>query len=100
MKIKVGKYTINSNKWSWWVEEEYEVSKGKTKGSIQTRNVTGFCTSFEKCRNSFAERRIGEDGATNLLELLDALNRVFEDMKALNEAKLNADMNKLKEISK
>lgn len=97
MKMKVGKYTINSDKWCWWIEEEYEVSKGKTKGSIKTRNVTGYCQTFEKCLNSFAERRIGESEATTLLELLNALNRVFEDVKALNEAKLEEDIKEIAE---
>ncbi len=99
MKIKVGKYIINSDKWCWWIEEEYEVTKGKTKGETKTRNVTGYCHTFEKCLNSLIERRIGESEATTLIELLNVLQSVFEDIKVFDEAKFKADMERLKEIT-
>lgn len=96
MKIKFGKFILNSDKLSWWIEEEYEIKKGKNKGKTELRNVTGWCNSFEKCRNSFIERRIGENGATALLEVLDGFSSLFEDLKALDEVKFKADAEKLK----
>lgn len=100
MKIKFGKFILNSDRLNWWINEEYEIEKGKNKGKTELRNVTGWCNSFEKCRNSFIERRIGENGATALLEVLDSLNSLFEDLKALDEVKFKADSEKLKEMSK
>lgn len=100
MKIKFGKFILNSDRLNYWIEEEYEIEKGKNKGKTELRNVTGWCNSFEKCRNSFIERRMGEDGATALLEVLDGFKSLFEDLKALDEAKFEADSEKLKEMSK
>ena len=100
MKIQVGKYIINSDSRNWWIEEEYEVTKGDTKGKIKIRNITGYCWTFERCLKNFRERTLGESGATTLLELLEALRSVFEDMDAINRAKFEADVKKLEEVSK
>lgn len=99
MKIKVGKFYLCSDRYCYWIDEEYEVEKGKNKGKTKLRNVTGWCNSFEKCRNSFIERRMGENGETALLEVLDGFKSLFEDLKALDEAKFKADMERLKEVA-
>lgn len=100
MKIQVGKYIINSDSRNWWLEEEYVVTKGDTKGKIKIRNITGYCWTFEKCLQTFRERTLGESGATTLLELLEALRSVFEDMDAINRAKFESDIKLLEEMSK
>lgn len=99
MKIQIGKYIINSDRYNWWIDEEYEISKGKHKGEVDVRHLTGYCWTFEKCLQTFRERTLGESGATALLELLEALRSVFEDMDTLNRAKFEEDMKKLKEMS-
>lgn len=100
MKIKVGKFYLCSDRYCYWINEEYEVEKGKTKGTKKIRNVTGYCHTFEKVIQTFRERRIGECGATTLLKLLDALTAVYSDMDALNEAEFKEHMRMLKEMSK
>lgn len=100
MKIQVGKYIINSDKLNWWIDEEYEISKGKHKGETDIRHLTGYCWTFEKCLKNFRERTLGESGATTLLELLEALRSIFEDMDTINRAKFEADVKKLEEVSK
>ena len=100
MKIQVGKYILNSEKLNWWIDEEYEISKGKHKGETDIRRLTGYCWTFEKCLKSFREQTLGESEATTLLELLEALRSVFEDMDAINRAKFEADVKKLEEVSK
>lgn len=98
MKIQVGKYIINSDKYNWWIDEEYEISKGKHKGETDIKHLTGYCWTFERCLKNFRERTLGDNEATTLLELLEAVGSVFEDMDALNKAKLEADMKQLEEM--
>lgn len=98
MKIQVGKYIINSDSRNWWIEEEYAVTKGDTKGKIKIRNITGYCWTFEKCLQTFRERTLGASEATTLTQLLEALQRLFGDMDTLNRAKFEADLDELKEM--
>lgn len=94
MKIKVGNYMLNSDSLNWWITEEYETKSGKT----DERMITGYCYTFEKALQTFAERKIGSTEATTLTQLLEALRDIFEDLKALNEVKFEADSEKLKEM--
>ncbi len=94
MKIKVGKYILNSDALNFWITEEYETKSGKT----DERMVTGYCYTFEKLLETFLQRKIGGSDATTLSALLIALKSVFEDMMALNESKFESDTDKLKEM--
>lgn len=98
MKIKVGKFYLCSDRYCYWINEEYEVEKGKTKGAKKIRNVTGYCHTFEKVIQTFRERRIGNTEATTFIQLLDALKDIFEDMIELDRAKFESDTDKLKEM--
>ena len=100
MKIQVGKYIINSDKYNWWIDEEHEISKGKHKGETDIRHLTGYCWTFERCLKNFCERTLGDNEATTLLELLEALKDVFEDMDTLNRTKFEEDIKKLEGVSK
>lgn len=98
MKIRIGHYIINSDKYNWWIDEEYEISKGKHKGETDIRHLTGYCWTFEKCLKSFRERTLGASEATTLAQLLEVLQRLFGDMDTLNRAKFEADLDELKEM--
>lgn len=100
MKIQIGKYIINSDSHNWWIDEEYQISKGKNKGTTDVRHLTGYCWTFERCLQTFRERTLGANEATTLTELLEVLQRLFGDMDTLNRAKFEADLNKLKEMVK
>lgn len=94
MKIKVGTYILNSDSLNWWITEEYETKSGKT----DERMITGYCYTFEKALQTFAERRIGSTEATTFIQLLEALRDIFEDMVELDRAKFESDADKLKEM--
>lgn len=100
VKIEVGRYTINSDKWNWWIEEKYEVEKGKNKGSIATKRVTGYCRTFERCLQTFRERGIGDSDTNTLEEVLELLRSLFEDMDTLDRAKFEEDMKAIKALSR
>lgn len=95
MKIKFGKFILNSDDRNWWITEEHETKSGKT----DERMITGYCYTFEKALQTFIERRSGSTEATTFAELLEALENLFEDVKALDEAKFKADSEKLKEMT-
>lgn len=94
MKIKVGNYILNSDSLNFWISEEYETKSGKT----DERMITGYCYTFDKALQTFAERRIGNTEATTFIQLLDALKDIFEDMIELDRAKFESDTDKLKEM--
>lgn len=99
MKVRFGKYILNSDRLCYWIDEEYEVEKGKTKGETAIRPLTGYCWTFERCLKTFRERTIGKSEATTLAELLSVLESVFKDLDAINRIKFDEDMKKLKEMS-
>lgn len=99
MKIKFGKYILNSDRFCFWIDEEYEIEKGKTKGETAIRPLTGYCWTLERCLKTFRERTIGKSEATTLAELLSVLESVFEDMDAINRINFEEEMKKLKEMS-
>lgn len=100
MEIKVGRYILNSDSRNYWIDEEFEISRGKHKGEIGVRHLTGYCWTLEKCLQSFRERSIGGTDATTLSELLEALKEVYENMDALNRAAFEQGLKKLEDCGK
>lgn len=99
MRIRVGEYYLNSDKWNWWITEIRTREKGKHIGEEYEENLTGYCWTFEKVCQTFVERTIGQSEATTLSELLNALQGVYEATEALDKAKFEKNMQMLEEMS-
>lgn len=99
MKIKVGNYYINTDKWNTWITEEYTKEKGKHAGDKEVRMITGYCWTFEDALQTFRERTLGDSQATTLNELLEALRSVFEAMDAIDREAFEQGIKKLEEIN-
>ena len=96
MKIKIGKYYINSDKRNWWITEEYKREKSKYADKVEEKRVTGYCWTLDKCIQSFAERQIGGSDANTVLQFLETVRSVYDDMVAFNTVALENDLEKMK----
>ena len=99
MRIRVGKYYLNSDKWNWWITEVRTREKGKNVGEEYEEMVTGYCWTFERACQTFVERTIEQSEATTLSELLTVLQGVYDATEALVKAEFDARWQLLKEIS-
>lgn len=103
MKIKLGKYTLNSDSMCMWIDEEYETINQKTKkptGKLETRRVAGYSTSLQNLLRSFRDTKVGGSDAESLEELIEVLRSVYEDMEHLYRCGVEEGLQKLKEMSK
>lgn len=98
MKIQVGKYTLRSDRYCMWVDEEYVIEDGKHKGETDTRRAAGYCTSFTRLLEDFRQKKACGIDAESLEELIEVLRTTFEDMDALNTAAAENDFRILREM--
>lgn len=89
MEIKRKKYILNSDKWSWWIDEEYTNKKGKK----DIRNVSGYYPTLEQLSNGFIERELGSIEAKSLKALK-------EQVQAIKDGLVDMTYRKVKEITK
>lgn len=100
MKIKFGKYIIYSDSMSLWINEEYEIEKGKHAGEIEERRVAGYSTSLQNLLRSFRDAKVGGSDAESLEELIEVLRATYDDMERLYKCAVENDFKLLKEMSK
>ncbi len=89
MEIKRKKYILNSDRWSWWIDEEYINKKGKK----DIRNVSGYYPTLEQLANGFVERELGSIEAKSLKALK-------EQVQAIKDGLVDMTYKKVKEITK
>ena len=100
MKIKVGKFTLNSDQWCLWISEEYEVTNEKTgRKNKRERKVAGYSNDYKKLLRSFCEHRHKAAEAETVKELVKALEQTYEDMVSLNDAAVKNDFRMLKKMA-
>lgn len=91
MEIKVGKYTLYSDQWSMWIEEEYTYigKKGKNEGKKvkETRKVAGYSSNLVQLLKSFNENQYRNDDATEMEQVLEKMTMTERTMmKFINAA--------------
>lgn len=104
MEIRIGRYILRSDRFCMWIEEEYEVKNGKTKGKVVTRRVAGYTTTFEQLLRDFIQVKHRDNDAKTVAELLKIFKQTAEDTEAIKKTALKEDFriirNKAKEINK
>lgn len=56
--IKISdKHYLKADSSCMWIEEEYEVEKGSTKGEVVSKRVSGYGRDYETIFNSFYDRK-------------------------------------------
>lgn len=91
---------MQSDSMSMWVNEEYEIEKGKHAGELQERRVAGYSTSLQNLLRSFRDSKVGGSDAESLEELIEVLRATYEDMEHLYKCAVENDFKLLKEMSK
>lgn len=91
MNIKLGKYTLHSDGFCMWIDEEYIIENGKNKGKTGQRRIAGYATTFSNLMSSFKRRKICGLEAESIDELLNGLKKIEEDMEALRTRALEED---------
>lgn len=91
MEIKVGKFTIRSDKFSMWLEEEYESQDDKTKGKLMTKQVAGYCTSFDRLLEDFIDKKIKDSEVASVEEALKVLADATADAKKIAKSAYKGD---------
>lgn len=100
MEIKVGKYTLRSDKFSMWLEEEYVSQEEKTKGKLMTKQVAGYCCSWKSLLDDFIDKKIEGSDAQSIKELIEVIKQAVEDAKSLNERAIKEDFRIIRRIEK
>ena len=89
MDIKRVKYILKSDRWCYWIEEEYEYTDKKTKKTkTLTRNISGFYADIDQLANGFANHMIGDIEAKSLKKLLEQIQANKESVKQMVKDKV------------
>lgn len=83
MEIKVGVYTIYSDKYCMWITKTYKPKgKGAKKEFVEER-ISGYHDNIESLMESFIDRRLRSSDAASLKEHLKEIDRATRDAKRI-----------------
>ena len=100
MKIKVGKYVIRSDRYSYWLEKVVTLKKGENAGKTREERITGFFTNMDGLIKDFVTRQFRDSDAETVAELLKAIRDIENDAKLLKETALKKDLKEIRRICK
>lgn len=100
MKIKVGDYTMQSDRYSMWVMKNKVVAAGKNKGEKYETRVAGYASTLPLLRRQFVENCYKDSDAETLKGLLKELEQCFEDMVMLDETAVKKDFRIMRRLAK
>lgn len=100
MEIKVGRYTIKSDGFCYWIEEEYEIQKGKTKGKKSIKRVAGYANTLDALYRQFVEHKHRASEATTVAELVKEMKQTAEDIELIKKTAIKEDLRKIRKIGK
>lgn len=100
MEIKIGKYTLKSDGFCLWIEEEYEGKTKTGKAKTQKRRVAGYATSWSNLVYQFCSHRYMNSDAESVREFLKEMEQTFQDMLMLNETAVKKDFRMVKKTAK
>jgi hypothetical protein len=93
MRIRLDeKHWLNSDKFCYWITEEYKIEEGKNAGNIAERRCSGYTPTFEQCVDSFIDRHVrgSEIGDfTKLVRMLRELKKTVRGWKVVVERNEN-----------
>ena len=101
MEIKVGRYTLYSDQWNFWIMEEYQ-SKGKEgkQGRIQKRKVAGYTNSIDNLVRQFVAHKHMASEATTVEQLIKEMKQIAEDTALIKKTAVANDLKVMRKIAK
>ena len=79
MKIQAGKYIINSDAYSMWIDEEYRTKSGKT----ATKRIAGYCNDVGQLLRDFRNKKVNDSDAETMDGLMVTLKNALDEAEEL-----------------
>lgn len=101
MEIRIGRFTLRSDQYCMWIDEEYQ-SKGKggKPGRVQTRKVAGYSRTLSQLYDSFTGHRFRCSEATTVAELLKDLKQLEQDLSEIRKTAVKEDFKMIRRVGK
>lgn len=96
MELKIGKYTLKSDKFCAWLEKECKTEQGKT----TQRRVTGYFRDFNLLLDDFIDTKVKESDASDMKQALAEIDSALKDAKRIAKETVKADFHIVRERSK
>lgn len=79
MKIKTGKFTLKSDRFGAWIEQEVKTEKGKTRH----QRITGYYRDFGLLLDNFIDLRTKDSDASDMKQVLAEIESATKDAKKI-----------------
>lgn len=87
MKIVVGDYVLNSDRYNFWITKKYQTKKKNSEEmTTKEENVTGYQSTWQDLISSFVRRGVGRSDATTMKQLLTDVQNLCKDAVMLGNA--------------
>lgn len=86
MTVRTGKYILRSDRFGLWIEEEFIGKDKNGKERTSTRQVAGFCTSFDSLIEDFLDKKIKDSDAQGFEEAIKAISDATKEAKEIVKA--------------
>lgn len=98
MELKVGKYTLKSDRFCAFIEEEVNIKDSKTgKTKKGNKRVTGFCRDFGVLLDDFIDYKVKDSEAENMKQALAEIDSAMKDAKKIAKAAVKEDFHIIRE---
>lgn len=97
MEIKVGKYTIRSDRWCAYILEDIKVKEGKHKGEIIEKQVTGYHRDMGTLLDDFIDTKAKGSDAKTVKQVLADIDSALKDAKKIARESVKADFQIVRE---
>lgn len=87
MEIKIGKYTLRSDRFCAWLDKEYKQENGK----IVQRRVSGYYRDFGLLLDDFIDTKVKESDANDMKQALAEIESAMKDAKKIARAAYKGD---------
>lgn len=100
MEIRVGKYIMRSDRYSLWIDEEYETKDAKGRAKTATRRVAGYSRTLEQLYKSFAQHKYRASEAETVKELLKVFQQTEADILEMRKTATQKNFRIIRNIAK
>lgn len=91
MELKIGKYTLHSDKYCAWLTEEKNVKTKSGKDTTKNVRVSGYYREFEFLLRDFIHTRVKDSDATEVKEVLALIDKTQKEAVQIAKAAVKAD---------
>lgn len=97
MKIKCGKYYLNSDQYSMRISKEFKAAET---GKVRIERITGYRLNLDDLLGDFMHKHTMGSDAETLKELIEVTKQYLVDAEALKKTALEHDFRIMRKLSK